>query len=355
MNLAPGSHRPPRDRWATLAELAPHLPTGALYVVDEVLERHHPALTRAIAKSKPRAVVRLEGGEKAKTLSSLERVLVEGVSLPRSGTLVAIGGGTVGDLGTVAAHVLKRGVELIQIPSTVLAAVDSSLGGKGALDLEAGGRLLKNVMGTFHYASQTWLCPELFTSLTPEQRREGAIEAWKMVLCLDSAVFRQWTRRPPSLETLVRTGRRLKANVCRKDPYEQRGIREVLNFGHTFGHVLESLSNFTLTHGDAVGLGMRCALDVGMLAGVTSPTVAAILDEALTEKAGVLPRSELTRLLEGRRAEELSAILKADKKAGPNGELRMVLVAFPGRWKLRAVPASLWRGLLPRWKRGLAA
>ena len=91
----------------------------------------------------------------------------------------------------------------------------------------------------------------------------------------DARLFRRWARKAPAIENLVKEARRLKESVCAQDPYEQTGLRRVLNFGHSFGHVLESLSRFKLSHGDAVGLGMLCALDVGRHLGVTPPDVAA--------------------------------------------------------------------------------
>ncbi len=173
-------------------------------------------------------------------------------------------------------------------------------------------------MGAFHYAKEGLLVPELFESLTPVQRREGAIEAWKMAVCLDAPAWRAWQRKAPALGPLVKRARALKAKICKTDPYEQRGVREVLNFGHTFGHVLESLSRFRLSHGDAVGLGMLCALDVGVALGVTSPAVAESVEEVLHAQAGVLPRTELAKTL---RKATLEEILR-DPRRGQEGRPR---------------------------------
>lgn len=349
---APGSYRPSNDHWGTIEELTQAAPEQAVWVADSRVLRLHPALQRSVARTRPRAVITLPGGERVKSLQNLERVLQAAAALPRSGTLIAVGGGTIGDLATVAAHVLKRGVDLVQVPTTLLAAVDSSLGGKGALDLRsADRRILKNAMGAFHYAKQTWLVPSLFETLTPTQLREGAIEAWKMAVCLDARRFRAWSRRPPELRALIDAGRAMKSRVCRQDPYEQRGVREVLNFGHTFGHVLESLSEFQLSHGDAVGLGMLFALDVGVAVGVTPASVAEEVEQALLLNAGVLGRERLASELRQSNAEEIARILSADKKAGTGGELRMILLKSPGEWEARTVAPNVWRRLLPRRRR----
>ncbi len=351
--LPPGAYRPPNDRWGPFTKLAAKLPEGSVAVVDRTVARLHPQLLPALRARAPRAIVQLTGGERAKTLESLQKVLSEGLTLPRSGTLLAVGGGTVGDVATVAAHLLKRGVRLVQVPTTLLAAVDSSLGGKGAVDLTVRGRVVKNPAGVFHYAEETWLCPELYATLSDTQRREGSLEAWKKAASLDAPLFRRWVRKAPALENMVKEARRMKESICAQDPYEQTGLRQVLNFGHTFGHVLESLSRFKLSHGDAVGLGMLCALDVGRHAGVTPDTVATRIEEALQNGPGVLGRDKAAAILKRSSEADVVALLNADKKAGARGELRMVLLTSLGAHEVRTVPEAAWRALWPTWTRGV--
>lgn len=349
---SPGAYRPARDHWGSFAKLSARLPEQSLVVVDRRVARLHPQLMQSLRARAPQAVVVLAGGERAKTFTALEQILVRGLALPRSGTLLAVGGGTIGDVSTVAAHLIKRGVKLIQVPTTLLAAVDSSLGGKGAVDLTFKGRVVKNPAGVFHYADEAWICPELFSTLTAAQHREGALEAWKMVVSLDAKRFGAYRREPPPLERLVRDARQLKAAVCEADPYELQGLRRVLNFGHTFGHVLESLSDFKLAHGDAVGLGMLCALDAGRALGVTSGPVAADIEAALHAGPGVLGRKRMQQVLRGASERELTSLLAADKKAGSAGELRMILVAKPGSWTLETVTAQTWKPLCRAWAEG---
>jgi 3-dehydroquinate synthase len=351
--VAPGSYLPPDDRWGTFEALAEDVPEGALVVIDRRVARLHPSLARALKDRQPRAVVRLAGAEESKSLEALEQVALAGRGLPRSGTLVAVGGGTIGDVCTVAAHLIKRGVMLVQVPTTVLAAVDSSVGGKGAVNLgDRRGGGVKNALGVFHYARRTWLCPEVFATLEPEQVREGFTEAWKMAVCLDETTWTAWSAAPPGLEQLIREGRALKARVCAEDPYELKGLREVLNFGHTFGHVIESLTRFRVAHGDAVGLGMLCALDVGRATGVTPEDVARQVEAQLHRAPGILPRSRLAKVLAGHKPADLEDLLRADKKSGPGGELRMVLLRRIGEWSLEHLEGNVWRRLVPAWKEG---
>lgn len=351
--LPPGAYRPCTDRWGTFARLAKGLPEGSVAVVDRTVAKLHPTLLPTLASRSPRAIIQLTGGESAKTFTALEKVLASSLALPRSGTLLAVGGGTIGDVSTVAAHVLKRGVRLVQVPTTLLAAVDSSVGGKGAVDMTVRGRVVKNPAGVFHYADEGWVCPEFFDTLSDAQRREGALEAWKMVVSLDTPRFRRYVRKPPPLEKLVKDARAIKERVCAEDPYEQAGLRRVLNFGHTFGHVLESVSRFKLAHGDGVGLGMLLALDVGRHLGVTPEPVAAEVEAALEQGPGVLGRERAAALLRRAPMKDILALLTADKKAGAKGELRMVLLTGIGATEVRDVTEPDWRALWPAWTKGV--
>jgi 3-dehydroquinate synthase len=343
---APGAWSPPEDRWGPFEQLCRTLPSGCFVVADARVLRLHPAVGRALGRRAPAGLLALKAGEGAKSFRSLEKVLKAMSGLPRAGTLVAVGGGTVGDLAAVAAHLHRRGTNLLHVPTTVLAAVDSSLGGKGALNLDGA----KNAVGVFHSAAACWLCPELFGTLAPAQRREGRAEAWKMALTLSAPLWEAWAAAAPSDEAAIREGRALKAAVCAADPYEQHGRRAVLNFGHTFGHVLESLSGYRLRHGEAVGLGMLCALDVGRALAVTPARTAQQVEAVLAERAEVQGRAQLARWM-GSTA-QVRRLLAADKKAERPGEVRMVLLERPGATRLVPVPAEAWQHLLRAWTSG---
>lgn len=339
----------PLEQWGTFSSLARTLPDDALVVADARVLRLHPAVGRALARHR---VLAVRGGERLKSLRNVERILQAAVGLSRQGWLVALGGGTVGDTCAVAAHLYQRGVRLLQVPTTTLAAADSSVGGKGAVDVAWRGEVLKNLAGVFHFPERTWLCPALFTTLSERQLREGRIEAWKMFASLDAAAFRRHLHRRPSLSAWLRDARRLKQEVCARDPFDATGERAVLNFGHTVGHVLESASGLALSHGDAVGLGLRCALDVGRALGVTPPEVALEAEAGLEQGAGILPRSALARAFKGVGPARFLRLLAADKKRA--GGCRMVLLEAVGRAGVYPVPEAVLVDHLGAWQRGAA-
>lgn len=314
----PGDYKKCRDVVGRFEGLVPRLEGTVLAVADEKVLRLHPHVERALAR-KHITLIALKAGERVKSLTTLERLTKSALTLPRKLTLLAIGGGTVGDVATVFAHTFKRGVgKLIHVPTTLLAAVDSSVGGKGAVNVAG----TKNVLGVFHAADEAWLCSEVFTTLSESQRREGRIEAWKMVVTLDAKRWARWTKHAPSDDELVRASRELKHSLVTKDPYETKGLRVVLNFGHTLGHAIESLSRYRVRHGEAVGLGMLFALDVGVDRGVTPRLVAESVERSLPLGRGA--RAQLAQWLTNRAG--LKEIMRADKKGG------MILLRRPGSW-----------------------
>jgi 3-dehydroquinate synthase len=338
----PGALEPARERRGDFTRLVRALPDDAVVFADARVLRLHPRVASALSRHR---VLRVTAGEALKSLSSLERLARQLAGVPRSATFVALGGGTVGDAITVLAHLHKRGVRLLHVPTTMLAAVDSSVGGKGAVNVGD----VKNALGVFHGAAETWLCPDFFGTLSEAQRREGRLEAWKMAVTLDAETFRRWSRRAPADEVLVREARAMKEQVVAADPFETKGVRVVLNFGHTFGHVLESTSAYRVRHGEAVGLGMLCALDVGVALGVTPPAVARAVESALPQGDGA--RARLAHLAARRDVATVRRLLAADKKGAGRG-LRMVLLRAPGEWTVAEVPESVWA---PLWRGGWPA
>jgi 3-dehydroquinate synthase len=338
--LAPGSIAPSLERVGRFATLARALPDDAVVFADARVLRLHPQVRRALGR---RRLIPLTASEDTKSLRTLERLAPTLTAVSRRATFVAVGGGTIGDVVTVFAHLHKRGVRLVHVPTTLLAAVDSSVGGKGAVNVGA----VKNALGVFHGPAETWLCEAFFETLSEAQRREGRLEAWKKVVTLDAATARRWLRKAPTDEALLQHARALKEAVVRTDPYETKGVRVVLNFGHTFGHALESVSGFAVRHGEAVGLGMLCALDVGVAMGVTPRSVATAVEAALPNAPGA--RRRLSALVKQATARQVERLLAADKKGEGDG-LRMVLLEGLGRWQLASVPASTWRRCWAEWR-----
>ena len=334
-----------RDLWGAFPALARGLPEETVAIVDSRVAELHPAVTDSLGS---RQVLLVNGGERAKQLREVERILRAMVNVSRHGTLLAVGGGTVGDLATVVAHLHKRGIDLILAPTTLLAAVDSSVGGKGAVNLG----LVKNGAGVFHIPVQTWLCHELFATLTPEQTNEGRVEAWKMAACFDARRWRALCARPPALRSLIRDSRRTKKRVCDADPLDLGGERQFLNFGHTFGHVLESLSGHRMTHGAAVRLGVVCALDAGRTLGVTTKAVAEQVQAGFEPLGDQPTRMELARSFRGIEEADVRDLLRADKKGSNSEAIQMVLLTRLGAPVMRGIAPHVFAPLLQAWSEG---
>lgn len=343
-DFAPGSYVACRDVWAPFTRTWAKRPRETFAIVDARVAALHPALGRAIRKVPHLA---LRAGEHAKSLSTLERISQAALRVPREATVVSIGGGTVGDVATVFAHLHKRGARLIHVPTTLLAAVDSSVGGKGAVNV--GG--IKNALGVFHAPVEGWLCEELFETLKPAQHREGEAEAWKMAVTLDADVWVRWTTQKPSRREFIEASRSMKARVCAEDSYERTGRRAVLNFGHTFGHVIESLTRYRIRHGEAVAMGMLCALDIGSALGVTPPSVLKHVEAQLPfARRGRLTLAQLMSQLGDK--QRLRMLIKSDKKGASATHTRFVVLRDIGACQLLDVPHRVWESLLPSWKKG---
>ena len=169
----------------------------------------------------------------------------------------------VGDMTGFAAAIYMRGVGFVQIPTTLLAMVDSSVGGKTGVDIPEG----KNLVGAFHQPEQVLIDPDFLSTLPPEEIRCGLAEILKTGVILDEALFAALEREPETLRDgrnperfvpLIRRSCELKAQVVAADERES-GIRALLNYGHTFGHAVELLSDFRISHGEGVAIGMCCA------------------------------------------------------------------------------------------------
>lgn len=341
--VSPGAFQPHVALWEPFPRLAARfLQDDLLVVADERVLGLHPAVRRAL---RGRPVAALRAGERTKSLATVEKLAKKSLQVSRQGLVVALGGGTIGDVSVVFAHLLKRGVTLVQVPSTLLAAVDSSIGGKGAVNV---GRV-KNALGAFHFPHRVWICRELFETLSEAQRREGRIEAWKVAL-LDDKLWARWIARAPDDDELIREAQRLKAEICEADPYERLGVRTSLNLGHTFGHVIEEVTGFRVRHGEAVGLGLLCALDVSVSLGLMKPAVAKEIEAAFPQAAA--PRRRLASAFDGVASREVEGLLRSDKKGGATG-VNMVLLGRPGVSAVWPVPPKLWRSLFASWKRGV--
>lgn len=203
----------------------------------------------------------------------------------RDTVIVGLGGGVTGDLAGFVAATFMRGVPVVQVPTTVLAMVDSSVGGKTGVDAHDA----KNAIGSFHHPAAVLADPDLLVTLAVFQRTAGLAESVKMAVMRDAKFFEWIASVAPELRDgdldaiteLIGQSVRLKAAVVEADPTEQ-GERAVLNFGHTAGHALETLSGFSLLHGEAVAQGMRLEARLGENLGLTAGGTAERLDSVLS-------------------------------------------------------------------------
>jgi 3-dehydroquinate synthase len=289
-----------------------------------------------------------EGSKSWARLQALTDRLLE-LGIERSDSILAFGGGMVGDLAGFAAAILKRGCPYVQVPTTLLAQVDSSVGGKTAINSAAG----KNLIGAFHQPAAVLIDPSTLDTLPERELRAGYAEVVKYAL-LGDAPFFEWceanvaallagdvTARLHAIETCVRA----KAAIVAEDERETKGRRALLNFGHTFGHALEVESDFALLHGEAVAAGMalafRFSAERGLCPGEEAEWVAAHFEAA-----------RLPVRLEGMSSERLAAQMALDKKSS-GGRVPFILTRGIGRAfvdrsvELREVEDFLKRELRP--------
>ncbi|MFQ5747139.1 MAG: 3-dehydroquinate synthase [Gemmatimonadota bacterium] len=263
------------------------------------------------------------------------------MGLGRDAAIVALGGGVTGDLAGFVAATYMRGLPVVQVPTTLVAMLDASVGGKTGVDAPRA----KNVVGAFHHPAHVLVDPELLASLPPYQRVAGLAEAVKAAAIADGD-FLCWIEENASAleggglaETTeaIRRGVRIKAAVVEEDPTET-GRRVVLNFGHTLGHALETLSGYSLLHGEAVAAGMRLAARIGEELGITATGVRIRL-EAVLAACGLADRPEAEAAADG-----LLEAARGDKKMR-RSEVRWVLLETVGR--VARAPDGSWSHALP--------
>ncbi|MCM8813535.1 MAG: 3-dehydroquinate synthase [Candidatus Omnitrophica bacterium] len=200
--------------------------------------------------------------------------------------IAALGGGVVGDLAGFVAATYKRGIPYVQIPTTLLAQVDSAIGGKTAVDLPSG----KNMLGAFYQPRLVYENIDLLTSLPARQIRSGLAEIIKYGVIYDAELFARLERNyqtigtadPAALLPVIKRSVEIKAHVVAADERETGGLRSILNFGHTIGHALETATAYAkFTHGEAIAIGMQCAADVAVRLELLPDAAAARIEQLL--------------------------------------------------------------------------
>jgi 3-dehydroquinate synthase len=286
-------------------------------------ERLEASLT--MAGFEPTRVV-VPAGEKAKTLEQADAVCdtMFGAGLDRQSLVIGLGGGAVGDLSGFAAAIFHRGIPHIQIPTTLLAMIDSSIGGKTGVNTSAG----KNLLGAVHQPALVIDDVDLLQTLPRRDFKQGFAEIVKHAIIADAEMFGTLANSPEakldrlnrsSLEDLIRRNVELKARIVASDERDRTGERAVLNFGHTAGHAIERAGNYSeFLHGEAISLGIVAACSVSMKkAGLTRGQRDAIVD--------LLRQFDLpTSLPSGFPREKIFESIKSDKKF-ERGEVRFVV------------------------------
>ena len=277
-----------------------------------------------------------EASKTRKTWSILTDDLLE-AGFGRDSCIIAVGGGVTTDIAGFVAATFLRGVPVVQVPTSYLAMIDASVGGKTGVDAKAG----KNLVGAFHPPALVVADPQSLATLPREERAEGLVEAFKHGAILDEAYFEQLNETVVALldadtklsEEVVCRSVKLKAAVVSEDELES-GYRQILNFGHTLGHALEAASGYRLGHGKAVALGMVLEAELGERLGVTDPGTRERLEVSLKGLLG--PTSNTPNPAESIR------FLASDKKVRA-GKPRVVLLKKIGQ----VDPGDRWSHELP--------
>ena len=297
-------------------------------------------LTSLAASGVETDLLEMPDGERSKRLTTLEKLAEKLVKqgADRGVTLIALGGGVVGDVTGFLASIYMRGVDVIQVPTTVLAQVDAAIGGKTGVNLVSG----KNLLGTFHQPRVVLVDPAVLETLPSREYHAGLYESLKCGIIGDPGLFKLFEDRrreildrdPVVVEKVIADSVRLKASIVSADEREG-GLRQVLNFGHTIGHALEAETRYTLLHGEAVAWGMIAATHIALSMGKLDSVTAGRISNAVLG-FGRLPRMTL-------QTANILKRLRSDKKTR-QGVVHFILPREIGKVEITSdVPEAIVR------------
>ena len=275
-------------------------------------------------KAKEVYIVTLPDGEEYKNFESinfgLERLF--DAKFDRNSALIAFGGGVIGDMTGFMASIFLRGIKFIQIPTTLLSMVDSSVGGKTGINNKYG----KNLIGAFYQPEAVYIDPSFLETLDKREFAAGMAEVIKMAVMFDAVFFENIKDNKLTIPQIIRNSVELKADVVNQDEKE-KGIRSVLNYGHTFGHVIENMTNYkTYLHGEAVAIGMvmanRLAVKLGYLTETEEKEIKKVLEE-----------NDLPTTFKIKDEEEFYEHFFADKKT-LNNSIKFIIPNGIGNYKI---------------------
>ena len=294
----------------------------ALIISHPFIKRLHGAPLSAALKKAGYTVkiLNVPEGEKSKSAACALRLLkqISAYDVDKKIFIIALGGGVVGDLAGFVASIYKRGVPYIQVPTTLLAQIDSSIGGKTAIDLAAG----KNLVGAFYQPRLVFADTKVLKTLDKRQIRNGLAEAIKYGIIGDAKLFAYIEANHKKflkgeievLNFIIRRCARTKAGIVAKDEKETKGLRTVLNFGHTVGHAVEAAGRYDqYHHGESVGLGMRVAARISVILGLLAASQELRINRLITSVG-------LPEKITGIRLAKILDLMRHDKKftAGHN-------------------------------------
>ena len=340
------------ERAGDIARAATRAHRYAVITDSNVVRTHAECVVRSLGSVGTRTYT-VPAGEASKTRETwawlTDEMLESGYG--RDAAILAVGGGVVGDLAGFVAATFMRGIKCVQVPTSLIAMIDASVGGKTAVDTPRG----KNLVGAFHQPAAVIIDPAVLATLPPNHFRAGLAEAVKHGVIADAVYLERTLTDAPSLldpaaqrgdalESLIARSIEIKAEIVRRDEREQ-GLRQVLNFGHTIGHAIEAASGYSLLHGECVAIGMVCEATMAEKIGVASSGTARDVRRAV-ERVG-LPTARPADL----GADRLLAAMRSDKKVR-SGKVRFALPRHiggmapgDGSWSV-PVEESAIRGIL---------
>jgi 3-dehydroquinate synthase len=340
------------DNVGEIARAATRAHRYAVITDSNVVRNHAERVVQSLGSVGTRTFT-VPAGEPSKTRETWARLTDELLEsgYGRDAAIIAVGGGVVGDLAGFVAATFMRGIKYVQVPTSLVAMIDASVGGKTAVDTPRG----KNLVGAFHQPAAVIADPSVLATLPAAHFRAGLAEAVKHGVIADAMYLERTvadvpslldaaSRRPDTMEALIARSIEIKAEIVRRDEREH-GLRHVLNFGHTIGHAIEAASGYTMLHGECVALGMVYEATMAVKMGIASSGTARDVRRAVEriELPTALPAS-LT-------ADRLVAMMRSDKKVR-SGALRFALPREIGRmasgdgtWSV-PVDESVVRGVL---------
>ncbi len=300
------------------------IPTKTAIITNPKVSGLHINYLTNHLKTKELHIITLPDGEEYKNFESINYALdrLFDAKFDRNSTLIAFGGGVIGDMTGFIASIFLRGINFIQIPTTLLAMVDSSVGGKTGINNKYG----KNLIGSFYQPEAVYIDTYFLSTLEKREFAAGMAEIIKMAVMFDKDFFDKIKKGELSLEEMIKRSVEIKANVVNQDEKE-RGVRSVLNYGHTFGHVIENLTNYkTYLHGEAVAIGMVMANELSCELGYLSRKEADEIKE-------VLKKHDLPVEFKIKDKEEFYNHFFLDKKTTDN-KIKFIIPEKIGKYKI---------------------